>query len=182
VPIQLMVGDISTLEVDAIVNAANPSLMAGSGVDGAIHKAAGGELQVACYQFKELSPGVRCPPGVARLTPGFKLKAKWVIHTAGPVWKNGEKGEEETLANCYRNCFAVARQNAVRSIAFPAISCGVYGFPWALGAQIAIREARMELNSSGDKLKVIFCLFSQEIFKEYKSALGPDFREAPAAE
>ncbi|MCB1555530.1 MAG: macro domain-containing protein [Xanthomonadales bacterium] len=169
-PIQIMLGDITEVDADAWVNAANPSLLGGSGVDGAIHKAAGGELVNACYMFKELQPGIRCPPGIARITPGFKARVKWIIHTVGPVWHGGNKGEAETLANCYRNSFQLAQQHNVQSIVFPAISCGVYGFPWAQAAEIALREAKVEVAARKDQLKVTFCCFAEEIYKIYRAA------------
>src|SRR5215468_5485322 len=130
-------GDITTLDLDAIVNAANRHLAAGAGVCGAIHRAAGPELARACAQI----PG-GCPTGEARLTPGFKLRARHVIHTVGPVWQGGEKGEDGQLACCYRNSLALAAENGIRSIAFPAISTGVYGYPLELAATIAVRECR----------------------------------------
>lgn len=135
-------GDITTLDVDAIVNAANTGLLGGGGVDGAIHRAAGPELLAACRALPEVSPGVRCPTGEARITPGFRLKARYVIHTAGPVWHGGGRHERELLASCYRNSLALARDYQVQSIAVPAISCGIYGFPIDEAAQIAVREIR----------------------------------------
>src|SRR5678815_1364169 len=129
-------GDITTLDVDAIVNAANTGLLGGSGVDGAIHRAAGPELLAACRALPEVTPGVRCPTGEARITPGFRLKARYVIHTAGPVWHGGRHNERELLASCYRHSVALARDHHVQSIAFPAISCGIYGFPIDEAAQI----------------------------------------------
>jgi O-acetyl-ADP-ribose deacetylase (regulator of RNase III) len=135
-------GDITTLDVDAIVNAANERMLGGGGVDGAIHRAAGRQLYEACLAIPEVRPGVRCPTGQSRITPGFNLPAQHVIHTVGPIWHGGGHGEADLLASCYRTALALARQHQVRSIAFPAISCGVYGYPLDLAAAIAVRETR----------------------------------------
>ena len=151
--------DITTLPVDAIVNAANQRMLGGGGVDGAIHRAAGRELYDACLAIPEVRPGVRCPTGEARITPGFRLPAKWVVHTAGPVWYGGECGEAGLLAACYRNALALAVDHACRSIAFPCISTGVYGYPIEAAAAIAVREVRSFLASHPD-LDVVFCCFS----------------------
>src|SRR3954454_2173539 len=124
--IQAVQADITTLEVDAIVNAANERMLGGGGVDGAIHRAAGPRLYEACKSIPEIRPGVRCPTGEARITPGFDLPAKYIIHTVGPVWHGGRAGEDDDLADCYRNSLALAVRNGVRTIAFPAISTGVY--------------------------------------------------------
>src|SRR5688572_3091798 len=120
--IEVVQGDITTLDVDAIVNAANERMLGGGGVDGAIHRAAGPQLLEACRDVPEVRPGVRCPTGEARMTPGFRLPAHYVIHTVGPVWRGGTHGEPGLLASCYRNSLALARQHGIRSIAFPAIS------------------------------------------------------------
>jgi O-acetyl-ADP-ribose deacetylase (regulator of RNase III) len=137
--IEVIQADITTLSVDVIVNAANERMLGGGGVDGAIHRAAGPELLAACREVPEVSPGVRCPTGEARMTSGFRLPARFVIHTVGPVWRGGGQGEPELLASCYRNSLALARANALNSIAFPAISCGVYGYPIDQAAAIAVR-------------------------------------------
>ncbi|HKH70823.1 MAG TPA: O-acetyl-ADP-ribose deacetylase, partial [Vicinamibacterales bacterium] len=129
-------GDITKLDVDAIVNAANTGLLGGGGVDGAIHRAAGPELLAACRALSEVRPGVRCPTGEARITPGFRLKARYVIHAVGPVWNGGEFHEPELLASCYRSSLILARAHGLRSIAFPAISCGIYGYPLDHAAMI----------------------------------------------
>ena len=142
VTVKVVRGDITTHDVDSIVNAANTGLLGGGGVDGAIHRAAGPELLAACRALPEVTPGVRCPTGEARITPGFRLKARYVIHTAGPVWHGGRRHERELLARCYRHAVALARDHQVQSIAFPAISCGIYGFPIDEAAQIAVREIR----------------------------------------
>src|SRR6186997_1078225 len=138
-------GDITKLRLDAIVNAANERMLGGGGVDGAIHAAAGPRLLEACRAVPEVRPGVRCPTGEARITPGFDLAARFVIHTVGPVWRGGNAGEDELLARCYRASLSLAEQHALRSLAFPAISCGVYRFPVARAAAIAVREIRRHL-------------------------------------
>lgn len=138
-------GDITQLAVDAIVNAANEQMLGGGGVDGAIHNAAGPRLLAACREVPEARPGVRCPTGDARITPGFELAAKFVIHTVGPVWNGGSAGEDELLASCYRKSLELAEQHAVQSIAFPAISCGVYRFPVDRASAIAVRAIREHL-------------------------------------
>jgi len=131
--------DITRLAIDAIVNAANERMLGGGGVDGAIHRAAGPRLVAACREVSEVGPGVRCPTGEARITPGFDLAARYVIHTAGPVWRGGGAGEDALLASCYRSSLVLARDHGLRTIAFPAISCGVYGFPSQRAASIAVR-------------------------------------------
>jgi O-acetyl-ADP-ribose deacetylase (regulator of RNase III) len=132
--------DITTLSVDAIVNAANETLLGGGGVDGAIHAAAGRGLLEACRQIPEVRPGVRCPTGEARITPGFDLPARFVIHTVGPVWNGGQRQERALLAGCYRNLLALCGEHGIRTLAIPAISCGAYRFPVAEAAAIAARE------------------------------------------
>ena len=126
---KIVQGDITKLAVDAIVNAANQMMLGGGGVDGAIHRAAGEELFDACLKVPEVRPDVRCPTGEARITPGFRLPAKFVIHTVGPVYRDGQHGEPEKLADCYRNSLALAVENGCKSVAFPCISTGVYGYP-----------------------------------------------------
>ena len=162
--IRIIQGDITTLSVDAIVNAANQLMLGGGAVDGAIHRAAGPELFKACLNVPEVRPGVRCPTGEARITPGFKLPSKYVIHTVGPVYRDGRHGEPEKLAACYRNSLALAAENGCKSIAFPCISTGVYGYPIEDAAQIAVREVEAFLAAKDAKnageLEVIFCCFS----------------------
>ena len=161
--IRVHVGDITKLPVDAIVNAANESLLGGGGVDGAIHRAAGPRLKA----FNRSHGG--CLSGEARLSPGFDLPAKWVISTVGPVWRGGEEGEPDVLESCYRSCLLLALQNDVRSIAFPAISTGVYGYPLGAATRIAVRlmrafEARFE--------EIIACCFSEADAEVYRKVLA----------
>ena len=156
---RIVQGDITKLAVDAIVNAANQVMLGGGGVDGAIHRAAGRELYDACLKVPEVRPGVRCPTGEARITPGFRLPAKYVIHTVGPVYRDGEHGEPEKLANCYRSSLALAAKNECKSIAFPCISTGVYGYPIEDAAKIAVRETEAFLKAHN--IDVVFCCFSK---------------------
>ncbi len=145
--------DITTLDADAIVNAANEGLRPGGGVCGAIHRAAGPELEAAC---RPLAP---CPPGGSRITPGFALKARWVVHAVGPVWRGGGSGEDETLARCYLSAIEQASAKGARTIAFPAISTGVYGFPPERAAPVAVRAVAEALARHGDVEEVVFCCF-----------------------
>ena len=164
-------GDITELAVDAVVNAANERMLGGGGVDGAIHRAAGRGLFEACLQVPEVRPGVRCPTGEARITPGFRLKAKWVIHTVGPVWRGGGRGEAELLASCYRNSLALAAERGCRSVAFPCISTGVYGYPFEAAAEIAVRVAR-EFLAKRPETEVVFCCFKEGDAAFYRKLLG----------
>jgi O-acetyl-ADP-ribose deacetylase len=154
-------GDITLLDVDAIVNAANELLLGGGGVDGAIHAAAGPRLLEACREVPEVRRGVRCPTGEARLTPGFDLSARYVIHTVGPVWRDGNSGEDQLLASCYRASLGLAEQHSLKSIAFPAISCGVYRFPVERAAAIAVREIRRHLAVAQSTATVLLVAFDQ---------------------
>jgi O-acetyl-ADP-ribose deacetylase len=156
-------GDITKLGVDAIVNAANTTLLGGGGVDGAIHRAAGPELLAEC---KTLGG---CRPGEAKITRGYSLPARFVIHTVGPVWSGGDRGEPETLANCYRNSLVLAVANDVRTIAFPAISCGAYRYPIADAARIAVATTMEFLRENNFIEKVTFVVASDEIHEAYQS-------------
>jgi O-acetyl-ADP-ribose deacetylase len=163
--IDLLRGDITKLDVDAIVNAANTSLLGGGGVDGAIHRAAGPKLLEECRSLGG------CQPGHAKITRGYNLPAPFIIHTVGPVWSGGNRSEAKTLANCYRNSLGLAAENEIKTIAFPAISCGAYRYPIAEAAQIALRTARDFLSTTDQIDKVIFVLVSGEIFSVYKQLL-----------
>jgi O-acetyl-ADP-ribose deacetylase (regulator of RNase III) len=167
----LVRGDITRLAVKAIVNAANERMLGGGGVDGAIHRAAGPELLAACRAVAEVRPGVRCPTGEARITPGFRLPAKWVIHTVGPVWRGGGAGEDERLAACYRASLALAERHGLASIAFPAISCGVYGFPVDRAAAIAVRETRAHLAAGGSVARILLVAFDAATHEALAAAL-----------
>ena len=172
--IRIIQGDITTLAVDAIVNAANQPMLGGGGVDGAIHRAAGPELYNACLAVPEVRPGLRCPTGEARITPGFLLPAKFVIHTVGPVYRDGLHGEPEQLAACYRNSLALAAENDCRSIAFPCISTGVYGYPIEDAARIAVDTVRSFLSERAvmrPEMEVVFCCFSEKDKHTYENLL-----------
>ena len=170
-PIQVIYADITRLSVDAIVNAANPGLLGGGGVDGAIHRAAGPALLQACRALPEIAPGVRCPIGEARLTPGFALPARWVIHTVGPVWQGGTRNEAQLLQRCHRNSLQLLRDQRLHAIAFPAISCGVYGYPAAQAAAVAVATLRDEL-AVADDIDVTLCCFSDAMRAVFQHALN----------
>ena len=164
--LQVLSGDITRLAVDAIVNAANESLLGGGGVDGAIHRGAGPELLAYCRTLGG------CPTGEAKITPGFRLPSKHVIHTVGPVWRDGSQGEAQQLGLCYRNCFLLARKHGLRSIAFPAISCGVYGYPRDAAARIAVAECRMAMRDNPDLEQVLLVAFDESMAKVLRQALA----------
>lgn len=160
-----IIGDITGLETDAIVNAANTGLLGGGGVDGAIHRAAGPGLLEECRGLGG------CKTGEAKITGGYELPARYVIHAVGPVWKGGKKGEPELLAACYRRALELAREKKLRSIAFPCISTGVYGYPRAEAAEIAVKTAR-EFLAGGYAIDITFCCFSEEDLDIYKELLA----------
>ncbi len=163
--IDIVRGDITRLDVDAIVNAANTTLLGGGGVDGAIHRAAGPDLLAECRKLGG------CEPGEAKLTPGYRLPARFVIHTVGPIWRGGKCSEAQTLANCYRNSLQLAVENEMETIAFPAISCGAYGYPINRAAQIALKTTG-EFRATNDTIeKVIFVLRDEDIYDAYRRLL-----------
>ncbi|HEX8692777.1 MAG TPA: O-acetyl-ADP-ribose deacetylase [Longimicrobium sp.] len=163
--LEVVQGDITRLDVDGIVNAANTSLLGGGGVDGAIHRAAGPGLLEECRGLGG------CRTGEAKLTGGYRLPARWVIHTVGPVWQGGEKGEDELLASAYRSSLKLAAGKEMRTVAFPSISTGAYRFPLARATRIAVREAADFLARNPYPQKVIFCTFGEEAYREYLTAV-----------
>jgi O-acetyl-ADP-ribose deacetylase len=163
--IRIVKDDITTLDVDAIVNAANTSLLGGAGVDGAIHYAAGPELLEECRRLKG------CPTGEVRITSGYRLPARWVIHTVGPVWKGGARNEAALLAACYENSLRLAVEKNLRSIALPAISTGAYAYPLIEATEIAIREVRRFTKESDVLQELVFCCYSGEHFATYKQLM-----------
>jgi O-acetyl-ADP-ribose deacetylase len=167
VRLELIKGDITTLEVDAIVNAANPSLLGGGGVDGAIHYAAGPDLRTECESLNG------CETGQSKITRGYSLKAKHIIHTVGPVWHGGYRDEFELLANCYQTSLSLAKEKKIKTIAFPGISTGVYGFPKELAAMIAVTETKKFLNKHSYPEKVIFVTFGEDDYETYRKLLNP---------
>ena len=163
--IELRLGDITKQSVDAIVNAANTALLGGGGVDGAIHRAAGPELLAECRRIGS------CPTGEARITKAYRLPAKHVIHTVGPIWRGGKTNEKELLRNCYRNSMKLADENGIKTIAFPSISTGAYGFPIERAAPIALQVVRENLQKMMNLEKVIFICFSQSDYDVYEKSL-----------
>src|SRR5438552_10156589 len=164
--ILLVEGDITKQPVEAIVNAANTTLLGGGGVDGAIHRAAGPELLEECRKLGG------CATGQAKITKGYRLPAKWVIHTVGPVWRDGKHGEEELLASCYRSSFVLAEQHGIRTLAFPSISTGAYGFPMERAARIAVSETKKFLEKDKSVEKVLLVCFGQGALEIYEAALA----------
>ena len=164
--IEVVEGDITKQTVDAIVNAANTTLLGGGGVDGAIHRGAGPELLKECRKLDG------CATGQAKITKGYRLPAKWVIHTVGPVWHGGDRKEDELLANCYRSCLALAQQHGIRTLAFPSISTGAYGFPMDRAARIAVDEARKFLEKEAAIEKVLLVCFGRSAWETYSQALS----------
>ncbi|MDD4651751.1 MAG: O-acetyl-ADP-ribose deacetylase [Methanothrix sp.] len=164
--ISLVIADITKLDADAIVNAANTSLLGGGGVDGAIHKAAGPQLLEECRRIGG------CPTGEARITRGYNLPARWIIHTVGPIWRGGVDGEDELLASCYRNSFTLSERHGIKSIAFPAISAGVYGFPMERACRIALREMKAFLEKRSEmETEIIAVCFSGSAYRCYQDAM-----------
>jgi O-acetyl-ADP-ribose deacetylase (regulator of RNase III) len=164
--IEVVEDDITKQRVDCIVNAANTTLLGGGGVDGAIHRAAGPKLLEECRTLGG------CPTGEAKITKGYNLHAKWVIHTVGPVWRDGEHGEDEFLASCYRNSLALAVRHAIKTIAFPAISTGVYGFPLERATRIALRETKRFLETHAAVEKVVFVWFGPPVYETYQRLIN----------
>lgn len=169
--LEAILGDITQLQVDVIVNAANSSLLGGGGVDGAIHRAAGAELLEECRSLGG------CPPGEAKITQGYRLPARHVIHTVGPVWRGGNQGEEWILSQCYRNSLDRAAQHQLNSIAFSCISTGVYGFPKDRAAIIAIETCREQILGREYPQQILFCCFDQENYQIYRKALGQIWKQ-----
>ena len=163
--ISVQKADITKLDVDAIVNAANTTLLGGGGVDGAIHRGAGPQLLEECRTLGG------CETGQAKITKGYRLPARWIIHTVGPVWHGGRRDEENLLANCYQSTFELASKYGVKSLAFPAISCGVYHFPIEKAVDIALRETKAALRLNREIEAVVFACFEDEVFTAYKSRL-----------
>ena len=170
--IDLYIGDITKLDVDAIVNAANKRMLGGGGVDGAIHYAAGPELREACERVPEVRPHVRCPTGEARLTPGFRLPARHVVHTVGPVWHGGMKGEASLLSRAYRSSLEIAAEEGFETVAFPAISTGAYAFPPDDAARIAVRTVRAFLAEHDRPRRVLLVAYNKAQAQPIRKALA----------
>jgi len=171
--IAVVEGDITQQLVDAIVNAANTTLLGGGGVDGAIHRAAGPELLAECRSLGG------CATGQAKITKGHRLRAKWVIHTVGPVWRDGQHHEDELLASCYRSCFALVEQHGIRTVAFPSISTGAYGFPMDRAARIAVTEAKTFLERNATVESVLLVCFGKSAFDIHMRAVTESLTHSP---
>jgi O-acetyl-ADP-ribose deacetylase (regulator of RNase III) len=170
--VEVVEADITTLSVDAIVNAANERMLGGGGVDGAIHRAAGPQLLEECRRVPEVRPGMRCPTGEARITAGYRLPARHVIHTVGPVWDGGGYNEDKLLASCYRSALDLGMQQNLKSIAFPAISTGIYGFPLDRAAKIAVREVKRFIGEHpGVYERIVLVCFGPDALDAFKGAL-----------
>lgn len=170
--VELVQGDITQQDTDAVVNAANPSLMGGGGVDGAIHRAGGPAILEECKKIVQTLPGRRLPPGQAVITTGGRLPARYVIHTVGPVWRGGHEAEDEVLARAYRSSLALAREKGLRSVAFPSISTGAYGFPVERAARVALRTVLAYLQDNPGAFDVVrMVLWSPQDFRTYRQAL-----------
>lgn len=169
--IEVIQGDITVVAADAIVNAANETLLGGAGVDGAIHRAAGPGLLAECRKIPEVEPGARCPTGEARITGAYRLLARHVIHTVGPQWQGGEAGEPELLAQCYRSSLELALNHKINSIAFPAISCGTYGYPPERAVRIAVAEVLAWKDAHPRPMRVIFCAADRTMAELYRLEL-----------
>jgi O-acetyl-ADP-ribose deacetylase (regulator of RNase III) len=163
--VDLIKGDITTLDVDAIVNAANNSLLGGGGVDGAIHRSAGPDLLIECERLNG------CETGKSKITGGYRLKAKYIIHTVGPVWHGGYRDETQLLASCYQTCLVLAKEKKIKTLAFPGVSTGIYGFPKDLAALIALNETRRFLNKNNYPEKVIFVAYDDDSYEIYRKLL-----------
>ena len=173
-PFELVRGDITEQEVDAIINAARQTLLGGGGVDGAIHRAAGSGLLQECIKIKEVRPGVRCPTGEARMTKGHGLPARHVIHTVGPVWGDGSHGEDDLLTSCYRSCLDLVKEHKLKSVAFPSISTGAYRFPAERAARIASRELS-DFKTLNPGVRLVVVAFEVPVHRAYQAILeGPD--------
>lgn len=179
--LEVVVGDITRAAVDAVINAANEALAGGGGVDGAIHRAAGPELLDACRALPLVAPGVRCPTGEARITPGFRLPARWVIHTVGPVWHGGGSGEAELLASCYRSSVELARERSLASLAFPAISTGIFGYPLDAACAVAVRALASALLVAPAVSSVSLVAFDDRTASALRAALDAERSAAGAA-
>lgn len=173
--VEVVTGDITRLHVDAIVNAANTSLLGGGGVDGAIHRAAGPELVAECRTVGG------CPTGEARITKGYRLPARWVIHTVGPEWRGGGHREDELLASCYRNSLALAEQHGLRTVAFPAVSTGIYGYPFEGASRIALAETKRFLAANHTVEKVLFVFLDRGRAETFRTMLAEALDGPPGA-